>query len=791
WIDPCTVTFDPNGGTVDQTTANTGNYGKLVSYPYPVKSDYVFDGWFTDPLDGEKIGTDTIFQSNTTVYAHWSRPYYIDENGVKKEITGVTRIDSHLANLNESWYYVDGNVDSDRKIVIFDSNVNIILSDDSVWNANYGIKLNSDKTLTIYCQERGTGILNAKGDDRCPGIGAELDGTMGNLVIYGGTINAYGGECAPGIGGGAGGEKLTGKGGHVNTVPIPAGGMGTVTVNGGKITARRGHNNNYGIGPGYKGLAYGSKGTIILNLSGDDNFVDVGLIGAENITISKPLHYVDRDGNDKGNVTADNLKENGSNIIRAGISDPSTDPTTDPSTDPQNDPTTDPSTDPSTDPTTDPSIDPTTDPSTDPSTDPQNDPTTDPTTDPSTDPQSDPTTDPSTDPQNDPTTDPSTDPSTDPTTDPSTDPSADPSTAQSTKVEDVSVEFEPGVVAPVEKTDVIIPAAVETGVKQKYGNTADVVPTIKAVSEATVSGNGNIRNFIVGSSKYQEAVKRVSTDKVKLDYLDISLLVQGGTALPNTFITDPSGVVEVILKDYFKNAAKYIVSIWRDHKGSSEEFTEADTKTDKTYKIDGNNLLIYSSGYSTFAITYSTEPLTTGGSGNGNPGNGNSSGGNTGNGGSGGSGGSGVPVSQSTVSAPAPAPIVYKPVFRLFNTKTGEHFFTALTAEKESLLKSGWKDEGVAFSAPEKSDKPVYRFFNTKTGEHYFTDKESDKNKLAEEGYVYEGIAWYSSASKERPVYRMILTGKKRSVHYTASAAEKEALIKAGWKAEETGMYVR
>lgn len=66
------ITFDANGGIVDTATLKTGTNGKLSNLPVPNRSDYKFDGWYTAIAGGTLITTDTIFNKNTTVYAHWT-----------------------------------------------------------------------------------------------------------------------------------------------------------------------------------------------------------------------------------------------------------------------------------------------------------------------------------------------------------------------------------------------------------------------------------------------------------------------------------------------------------------------------------------------------------------------------------------------------------------------------------------------------------------------------------------------------------------------------------------------
>ncbi len=67
------VTLNPNGGTISVNTVTTDANGKLSSLPMPTRSGYTFNGWFTEVSGGEKITTDYVFTSDTTVYAHWTK----------------------------------------------------------------------------------------------------------------------------------------------------------------------------------------------------------------------------------------------------------------------------------------------------------------------------------------------------------------------------------------------------------------------------------------------------------------------------------------------------------------------------------------------------------------------------------------------------------------------------------------------------------------------------------------------------------------------------------------------
>ena len=67
-----TITFDGNGGTPSVTSMTTIDQ-KLPELPTATRSGrYSFDGWYTERNGGTKITTATVFDKNTTVYAHWT-----------------------------------------------------------------------------------------------------------------------------------------------------------------------------------------------------------------------------------------------------------------------------------------------------------------------------------------------------------------------------------------------------------------------------------------------------------------------------------------------------------------------------------------------------------------------------------------------------------------------------------------------------------------------------------------------------------------------------------------------
>ena len=67
-----TVTFDGNGGVPSFIRMDTIDQ-KLSELPTATHSGrYSFDGWYTEKNGGTKITTATLFDKDTTVYAHWT-----------------------------------------------------------------------------------------------------------------------------------------------------------------------------------------------------------------------------------------------------------------------------------------------------------------------------------------------------------------------------------------------------------------------------------------------------------------------------------------------------------------------------------------------------------------------------------------------------------------------------------------------------------------------------------------------------------------------------------------------
>ena len=82
-----TVTFDPDGGTLDGEKTLTVRYGEAYgTLPEPVKAGYAFTGWYD--AAGSRVNASTVYEaaSDTKLTAHWSVSAYT----ITYEVDGVT-----------------------------------------------------------------------------------------------------------------------------------------------------------------------------------------------------------------------------------------------------------------------------------------------------------------------------------------------------------------------------------------------------------------------------------------------------------------------------------------------------------------------------------------------------------------------------------------------------------------------------------------------------------------------------------------------------------------------------
>ncbi len=153
-----------------------------------------------------------------------------------------------------------------------------------------------------------------------------------------------------------------------------------------------------------------------------------------------------------------------------------------------------------------------------------------------------------------------------------------------------------------------------------------------------------------------------------------------------------------------------------------------------------------------------------------------------------------APVGSAT---PADAVAVY----RLYNYKTSEHLWTTSVNEYRQLpviTKGDWRQEDIAWMAPDGKGEPVYRLYNRAMGDHYYSKSQAEINVLTSKyGWTVDngGAAAFWSADPDGygviPLYCVYNSKlKKGQHHFTRSVAERDFLVaNAGWRYEKEAFY--
>ncbi|WP_165782715.1 InlB B-repeat-containing protein [Bifidobacterium margollesii] len=142
---------------------------------------------------------------------------------------------------------------------------------------------------------------------------------------------------------------------------------------------------------------------------------------------------------------------------------------------------------------------------------------------------------------------------------------------------------------------------------------------------------------------------------------------------------------------------------------------------------------------------------------------------------------------NATPTKPTQPTVKRVPVYRVYNRNSGLHHYTTSAAERNMLVRLGWRDEsrGASFVTVGRGTpgaRPVYREYNRRSGNHNWTLNKREHDMLVRLGWRNEGVAWYAP-SNGRPVYRLYNRNSGEHV-YTTSYGEYRAVVKAGWRGE-------
>ena len=268
-----TVTFDPNGGTLNENEKSKSvmpgdAYGAL---PTPTRDSHRFSGWYTAQVGGTKVDETTIVTEHEdhTLYAHWT--YYHEhcvcggtlnhthenvewqawdgKSEIKYEWKLVPISDTGSQGRDVAYVYLTGNVSAN--LTVGNSQILYLClngySFTCAETSQPAITLTGEKgePAELYlCDCGSTGTLggsNASG-------GSIRIGAYTNATLYGGTLT---GNTVSGDGGAVsvtgGNSSFTMQGGTITGNSASAGGgiyatTGAVTINGGVISNNRAAN---------------------------------------------------------------------------------------------------------------------------------------------------------------------------------------------------------------------------------------------------------------------------------------------------------------------------------------------------------------------------------------------------------------------------------------------------------------------------------------------------------------------------------------------------------------------
>ena len=299
-VDPETI-FTADHSSIMEVIQNGGEAELASRYPDPANPvTFIERSW--DETNKKVLSTE---KGLSTLIDHGETPV----EGQYKEVTNAPTdkpnewfgMGGYSPSVPE-YYVVRENVER-QTIVVQGSNVHLILCNGATLTLTGGLKLEGDNKLYIHCQSYGGAMgrlmVTNKYDDAA-GIGSARDNsvakTVGELVIYGGHIEATGGANGAGIGSCARSEdgdetlckSVTIYGGYVSA----SGGYSGAGIGGGRkcggaevnifdgTVITNGGEGGAGIGGGFKG----EGGTVTIHggtVTADGNHRGAGIGGGD------------------------------------------------------------------------------------------------------------------------------------------------------------------------------------------------------------------------------------------------------------------------------------------------------------------------------------------------------------------------------------------------------------------------------------------------------------------------------------------------------------------------------
>jgi len=258
------VSFNSNGGSSvsDMTVPKNTAIGTL---PTPTRTDYDFDGWYTDTSYSVKVTSSTVINDDMTLYAKWipSDAVAMVGNKYYSSIqTAIDETDSTTVNVKlikdvTITNYIDLSSKNVTKNVVIDLNNHSITNESTnVIKTNTNLEI---KNGTLYCGSKNAGAVDVGVDGKFVMYSGRIEATGSRQAVYnnGGTVEI----------GGTAYLKAKADGSNSTKRATVQNVLGKTIITGGTIEGY-GSSNSYAVTVNDGTLIIGSK----------DNVYDTGLI---------------------------------------------------------------------------------------------------------------------------------------------------------------------------------------------------------------------------------------------------------------------------------------------------------------------------------------------------------------------------------------------------------------------------------------------------------------------------------------------------------------------------------
>ena len=178
-----TITFNANGGNVNEASREIGRGNQIGSLPVPYRVGYDFDGWYTEANGGTEVLSTTVFNNDDEIFAHWIEAliYVAEIDGTQYE-TLQDAVDAVDRDNVKKVINILKNVENESITILSNKNIELDIGSHTI-TATSGTMFDNYGTLAI---KNGTILRNGSNDQNR----VIQNRNTGTLIISGGDIKS-------------------------------------------------------------------------------------------------------------------------------------------------------------------------------------------------------------------------------------------------------------------------------------------------------------------------------------------------------------------------------------------------------------------------------------------------------------------------------------------------------------------------------------------------------------------------------------------------------------------------